>query len=307
MRRLFSLLIAILLVIPGLEAHAAENVYRLDDLGLSVTIPTSLATFTRGTKSNDPNFKAFGITKEQMDSLMEENNIYLNALASNGSYEIVVTMSEIPIDDFYFLSDDELLEFASSLVDGYAEKGVEVIELEVYEHPQAKFVKIHLKLSSDSYGMQYYTIYDGKAISLTMHSYTGKLSVYQKQLIEQAVNSIKFDITPQEGTAKETLPVISTDASVNPFVEKLIVGAISGGFAGAFAALYYSVKKKHAQKVETKKSLSQPASAIAPPSPKATVPSPQIDEETLFCHMCGTKLPKGSAFCYKCGTKIEKG
>lgn len=306
MRKIFALLIAFLLVFPVTEAHAAENVYRLDELALSVTVPDELATFTRDTSKNDPDLATFGITKEQMDSMMTENNIYLNALTENGAYEIVVTMSKISMDDFYYLSDSDLSEIASSFVDGYAENGMQVIESEIYAHPQAKFLKIYLKHSSDSYVLQYYTIYDGKAISFNLHSYSGKLSVYQKGVIQQVVDSIEFDNTPQEKIAKETVPSTNAAVFANPFVEKIIVGAISGGLAGAFATLYYSMKKKRTQKAKTGKSYVQPTSPIEPTSPESTSSSHQAHKEALFCHKCGAKLPKDSGYCYRCGTKIEK-
>lgn len=303
MRKIFALLLVMLLVFPGtlIYAHAAENVYRLDDLGLSVTIPWSLATFTRDTKSTDPNFNTFGLNKEQLDSLMEEKDIYLNALAMDWSYEIIVTMSKISMDDFYLLSDAELSDFIDTLIDGYAEMGVEVLESEIYEHPQAKFIKAHLKFSSDNYGMQYYTIYDGKAISFNLRNYSGKLTTHQKDVIEQVVDSIQFDITPQKGAAKRTGAVASTKDSIR---DRIIIGGISGALTGAGATLYSTIKKKRGQKAEAGKGQSQPVLPAEPYSSEVTAASSQEDEEVLFCRMCGAKLPKGSTFCYKCGEKV---
>lgn len=303
MRKIFALLLVVLLAFPGIliYAHAAENVYRLDDLGLSVTIPWSLATFTRDTKSTDPNFNTFGLTKEQLDSLMEDRDVYLNALAMDSSYEIVVTMAKISMDDLYYLSDAELSDVIGSLGDSYAEQGAEVLEAEIYKHPQAKFIKVHVKISSDTYGMQYYTVYDGKVISFYLQNYSGDLSSYQKDVIEQVVDSIQFDITPQKGTAKRTVSSTSFSDSVPG---RTITGAAAGALVGVGASLRNIRKKKRGQKAEAGKGQSQPVLPAEPSSPEVTAASPQEDDEVLFCRMCGAKLSKGSTFCYKCGEKV---
>ena len=81
LRKVIAALTLLLLGFPHLVGYAAENTYRLDELGLSVTIPVHLITFTRNTSENDPNFAKLGITKEQMDSIMESENLYLDAIS----------------------------------------------------------------------------------------------------------------------------------------------------------------------------------------------------------------------------------
>lgn len=214
MRRVVSLFIAFLLLFPCLTVYAAENVYRLDPLGLSVEIPSELTTFTRDTKMNDPNLRAFGLTKAQMDTMMAEGNIYLNALESNNAYEIVVTMQEIQLIDFFHLSNTELSAFASMLEENYVGSDIKFIKSEIYEHPPAKFIKIYIKQpngAGTAYGLQYYTVYDGKAINFTIHSYSGPITDKKEALIKRVVDSIKFDITPQKKAPKETQPFIYTD------------------------------------------------------------------------------------------------
>ena len=177
MRKAVTLLIAVLLLCPCLTVCAAENAYRLDDLKLSVDIPSDLIVFTRNIKHDDPNLKEFELTKDQMDSMMKDGNIYLNALDPNVAFEVVVTMIESPLNDFYYLSNTELSVFASTLADGYEGSEMDYIKSEIYEHPQAKFIKIYIKQPSGNgtaYGLQ-------------------------------------FDISPQKETKKETPPFTYTD------------------------------------------------------------------------------------------------
>ena len=214
MRKAVTLLIAVLLLCPCLTVCAAENAYRLDDLGLSVDIPSDLIVFTRNIKHDDPNLKEFGLTKDQVDSMMKDGNIFLNALDPNVAFEVVVTMIESPLNDFYYLSNTELSVFASTLADGYEGSGMDYIKSEIYEHPQAKFIKIYIKQPSGNgtaYGLQYYTVYDGKAINFTIHSYSGSLTSKNEALIRQIVDSVVFDISPQKEAKKETPPFTYTD------------------------------------------------------------------------------------------------
>lgn len=214
MKKAISLILVVLLLFPCLTAYASGNSYRLNDLGLSVDIPSDLITFTRNIKQNNPILEEFGVTKAEMDSIMKDGNIYLNAFDSSIAFEIVVTMIDSPLNDFYYLSNTELSAFVSTFADGYKGTDITFIKSEIYEHPQAKFAKIYVKqpyVGGTAYGLQYYTVYDGKAINFTIHSYSGSLTSKNETLIKQIVDSVKFDISPQKKPAKETPPFTYTD------------------------------------------------------------------------------------------------
>lgn len=49
----------------------------------------------------------------------------------------------------------------------------------------------------------------------------------------------------------------------------------------------------------------QKAIVVMPQTPVITSQSVVNENEDMFCHMCGTKLPIASTFCHKCGTKLR--
>ena len=212
MRRLvsfFSVLIVVIIASPLLALAAGSTTYDLDDLGLSIVIPDSYIVFTRSIKSNDPHLSEYGLTKDGMESLMKERNIYLNAWDEEVNFEIIVTMTENSIKNFSPMSDTVLETLATSLSDQYRKVGISFIKSEVYQHQQAKFLKIYISQPNNDmtvYGLQYYTVYDGKAINITLQSYSGDIDASKESVIKSIVDSIQFYTDPIQNSVPTQTP-----------------------------------------------------------------------------------------------------
>lgn len=199
MKRVLSLFVALLLAMVLLcnPVFAASSTYDLDELDLEVTIPSGYSVITRDTSANNPIFSRLGVTKATLLEHFVSGNIYLNAVSDNYNEEIVVTMTENIISNFSVLSDSALEVLASALVDQYVDYGISVSKYEVYQHSQAKFIKLYFADTAKTvHALQYYTIYDGKAMNFTMRSYEGSLSSRQEYAIKAMVDSIKYDNAP---------------------------------------------------------------------------------------------------------------
>lgn len=221
MRRVLSLFAVLLLVMVLLcnPVFAASNTYDLDELALQVTIPSGYSVITRDTPANDPIFSALGTSKSALISQFETSNIYLNAISDTYNEEVVVTMMENSLSNFSLLSDTALETLASALVDQYVNYGINVSKFEIYHHSQAKFVKLYFTDTGKTvHGLQYYTIYDGKAMNFTMRSYEGSLSTRQENAIKSIVDSIKYDNAP---------PVSEPDEDTDAFTYKDSEGGVT--------------------------------------------------------------------------------
>ena len=78
MKRIFKVLLLLCLVFclfPS-YAFAANSTYELDELGMSIELPSDHVVFTRDIKANDPNLSAYGLTKDGLSSLMQELQTY---------------------------------------------------------------------------------------------------------------------------------------------------------------------------------------------------------------------------------------
>lgn len=216
MKRLFAVALAILLLMAmpfTVSVSAASNTYDLDELELQVTIPTGYSVITRDTPASDPIFSDLGTTKSALISQFENSNIYLNAISDTYNEEVVVTMMENSLSNFALLSDTALNTLASALVNQYTDYGINVSKYDIYQHSQAKFVRLYFTDTGKTvHGLQYYTIYDGKAMNFTMRSYEGSLSSRQETAIKTIVDSIKYDKAPPTvDPGEDTASFVHTD------------------------------------------------------------------------------------------------
>lgn len=180
-----------------MSVAAASGKYALPELGLEVTVPEDYYVVTRDTPANDPVFDALGLARNELLDQFEASNIYLNAVANSFKTEIVVTMAENIIDNFSLFSDATLDAMAATFVDEYSAYGLYVKDYVIYHHEQAKFIKISFAdLVNTTYGLQYYTVYDGKAINFTLRSYEGSISSKQEAVIKAVVDSVRFEKDP---------------------------------------------------------------------------------------------------------------
>ncbi len=202
MSRIFKVLLSFCLVfclLPS-QAFAANTTYELDELGMSIELPSNHVVFTRDIKANDPNLSAYGLTKDGISSLMLERSIYLNAWDEDVNYEIIVTMVDSPFEDYNQFSDTTLNGFVSALETEYASMGITFIRSDLYQHSQAKFAKIYISQPNNgdtAYGLQYHTVYNGKAINITLQSYSGEIDSSREAIIQEIVDTIRFDTEPQ--------------------------------------------------------------------------------------------------------------
>jgi len=189
-----ALIIILVASLCSTTVLAASDTYYLDELELEVTIPDGYYVITRDTSANDPVFEELGTTKSTILDLFETSSIYLNAISDTYNEEIVVTMIESTVTDFYLLGDTTLDTMFSLVAAQYSDYGINALDHEIYTPEQGKFIKIYFTDTDHTvYGLQYYTVYDGKAINFTMRSYDGAITSRQATIIKQIVDSIKYD------------------------------------------------------------------------------------------------------------------
>lgn len=223
MRNIFKfLLIVYLTFIMSTLAFATDTgLYQINELDMSIDIPNDYIVFTRDINANDPNLIAYGITKDSMISLMESGNIYLNAWDEDVNYEIIVTMVDSPLGDFNQFSDTTISALLSGMASTYKENDITYIKSEIYQHSQAKFLKIYISQpynGSTAYGLQYYTVYANKAINITIQSYSGSIDSTKESILKGIVDTAHFATEPIKSempSATFSFTYIDTDSEVS--------------------------------------------------------------------------------------------
>ncbi len=213
----FIVLIFVYILLFNTGVSAVSSTYNISELGLDITIPSSYKVITRDTPANATVFSDLGIIKADIMEQFEASKIYLNAVSDTANEEVVVTMEAIMIDNFSALSDTSLKALASSLINEYEKIGISILKYDIYQHSQAKFIRIYWEDATNSVnGLQYYTAYNEKAMNFTMRSYSGEITTDQEQSIKSIVDSVRYDTPPIEASAEtQTDTFIYTDVDTN--------------------------------------------------------------------------------------------
>ena len=225
-------------------AFAAGSSYKLDELGMSIELPQDYIVFTRDIKSNDPNLSAYGLTRDELYSLMVDGCIYLNAWDKDLNYEIIVTMTDSPVEDFNLYSDTALMDLASSAEDEYRNYGITYIKSELYQHSQAKFIKIYISQQSNGsavYGLEYSTVYNSQSINITLQSYSGKINSSKEAILKEIVDSVRFDTAPSAASLENNSVGSEGGNIFSALLNVLFIGAI---FSLPIIIYRYAVKRR---------------------------------------------------------------
>lgn len=190
-----GMLMGTMLLLSSAALAVGTTTYELDALDMSIELPDDYIVFTRDMAASDPNYAQFGFSKEQVDAMLEESNTYFDALLPDASREIAVTMIDMPMEDFNQFSDTTLSALDSEWQTAAESYGATYIKSELYQHEQAKFVKIYTSSPFNDqtmYTLQYYTVCNRQAISIALRSYAGKITSENEDELQRIVDSADF-------------------------------------------------------------------------------------------------------------------
>lgn len=213
MKKLSGMLLALLLIVSlATPALAASTQHEIPQFGLTISIPDGYDVFTRDMAENDPLLQDYGLTRDDVLDILGTDT-YLDALESQGEDEIVMTLFGDMGMDFGGLGDEALLMLASSFEKSYEASGITVLSTEAYNHPKLNFMRFHLYIpETNTYGVQFYTIYDGIALSVTLRTDSAAVTDAQEKKIQSVVDSISIpSYTPEKPRVEETPAFLYTD------------------------------------------------------------------------------------------------
>lgn len=195
------MLVTALLLVFSFPVYAVNtSKVELEELDMSIELPSDYIVFTRDIDSNDPILSEYGFTKDSLLSEMESKDLYLSSWNQELDYEIYITMQGSQLEDYNQLSDTMLSTLASSFGAEYESLGITIDKYEVYEHEQANFIKIYISQpngDSTTYGIQYNTVYANKSINITLQSYSGKVTAEVEGIAKSMIDSITFGSDPE--------------------------------------------------------------------------------------------------------------
>ncbi len=241
MRRMTHILLAVCLLCGLLAgtACAAGRTYYLEEAGFSVTVPDSLAAFTRDYSPDDPEVKEFGLTDAVLHSVFYDGNNYLVALDRDLEHEVLISAQDNGAvqEDFEGLSEPIPDDVISRMEEGYTAMGLQILgEPWVCHHDQIDFIVLTCKYSVEGvtvHCLQYVTAYGNLAIGITLRSYLGLITEEQEALMQTMVDSVVFDAPGQSAAPSEPAEVPEQSAAPSAPAEvpqRISVGKLVGYF-----------------------------------------------------------------------------
>ena len=199
-RMIVLLLICIVTAVLNLMTVSAEGnftTYEIDEIGMSVAVPDDMPVVTRDSEKTDEFFTVFKTDYDSTMENLEKGNIYLQAMKTDNSAVLTVSMDETEkskdIENYNDLSEDEIDDIKKSLLtdENYKSCSIE-------KHNQNTYLNFYVKTESDNktvYANQCNTVVDGKLYIITLQGSNGKkITADNKGLMESILDSVT--ITP---------------------------------------------------------------------------------------------------------------
>ena len=237
---LIAVLLMLVLFAMPVAAEEENGNYEIPELGVELPLPETYGyVFTRDMSEDDPAFAELGLTKEQ---LFAGDSVYLEALTDDRGAEIIVTMLKNDWSEMYYdfnsLSEEDLAELAEiCLMNDNSEVAMEYSEYGLFdENKQAKFLKaLGSFIGEESSGItvQYVTVLNGQAYTITFNFVGDSISEEQESMTEDVVTSITFD---------EVRPQDKTESNIVFIVIILVLVVIIGILLAVIRKQKYSVK-----------------------------------------------------------------
>lgn len=241
---LVGLLSAMMLFGITAQAFAEDGTFEIKEAEMKVVIPEEFVVFERIVDEFDPNLELINSSKEQLEKVFENGNIFLNAVMVPPDNEIVVTLTENAgsqeIFNFNYFKDKELETIASNLVaNAQGNSGeVDYTGYETYKTDQASFIVLNLEQNSNAgqvYGKQYYTTVNGQAIYITLYSYVGEISAETEDMLKGIINSVTFEEIKDKPTEDITLMERLTEMIT---LKTLVIGGVVVVGAGIILIIF---------------------------------------------------------------------
>ena len=230
-----SIIVSVMIIFSTLTtAFAATEIigtqYKFSDISLTVVVPSELACLTRSTTNNNSYVSKVGADDvAPLQSLMRTNNVYLEAVPDDVSYEIAISGKKVSADklkNFTDMSDEELeevynqyVETCTNIDNNNIEETVTASKIETI-NDQPYFVIDVTSISSKKvtvYVKKYYTVSQGIAYTYQLQSNGNEINDGMSSNLEFIVNSAKYQKVKksiwENGTFTELLSSIITIAA----------------------------------------------------------------------------------------------
>ena len=320
------LLFILLALLLTLSVHAAETI-RLEDLGLSIDVPSDYYVITRNMDPEDPALAVFDMDADEVMQLLERNDMYLDLLNNDDNFELTISMSENQERTMNQFTDDALDSMADTLADQFDSSGLTVHSVQHFLQDRTVFFQIFVSGEQDGDPLQllrYYTVHNYQTVVMDLLYWGSSLPESYEQLAKGMIASIRFD---QVDEVEQTVSSASEEEEQFSLIEESAAAKKEDSESSSLIASSYgsqsgtgTAAQKKKQRFPTipvvvglallsailgavirrdQKKRAAQSDVPAAAGKKASAPKKGV------CAACGAALPKGKKVCPYCGTRAK--
>lgn len=190
-----KILVAFILTIILLSSSITIMAAEFSNAEMKIQLPDEYYDLKAGIDNNDTKIAYYETilktTKDELNNQYNTNGIIYNGISSNLSKELIISVIEnLRTKNNYHLislNNEEIEELQQEIVDSAS--GAQKQEQNIYEHNGIKYIYTMFKNSATTI-YQYYTIVNGKAITITLNS---KYSNVKQDELKTIVDTIQFN------------------------------------------------------------------------------------------------------------------
>lgn len=254
-------------------SYATNKTYTIPELDIKVSLPDEDVVLFQNNPDNHPYLSEYGYDQAAIEQRFRQNDIYLNCLAADGTYEIIITKidnSNQKASSFSDFDDATLKQLARDLVE--EAKKMNILDISDYFIDRSGNVPFIVMDHSHSenglilYSRQYCTWYNNATVNITLHSMLGKVTNEQKTIIKEIAAGAEF---PQVSGTNSSFSDGMISSSVSGALSGVIQSALAMALVGGAYAIF-TVKKPRNKKgnpiISTQSS--DTVSSLTSPSPE---------------------------------------
>lgn len=191
-------------VLTAFAAPAEDAYYEFSFAKINTTIrvPKDFITFTRNVTSADPNLSVIGASADQMRVMFEKNDLYLETMPKDLSYEIVLGGKKgVNAPDYRTLSEEQLTEAFTAFKAQTDNNTIDTIyQYNIYRSADNVYFVVDFLTTTDVkvYTRKYFTIVEGCEVSVALQTKSpgigdpNDVSAYQfdEQYAAQVLNTV---------------------------------------------------------------------------------------------------------------------
>lgn len=229
MKKILLFVLGFLFLVPLASAKTAD----LNEIDLKLDFKDDWYVFTRYNLDNNSDLEELNVTKEYMQNFFEQNLAYIDAVSSNFSYELVLSVGNKKNKVNNLTNyDDEFVKEVSKELGNQTNSD----KYDIYNNGTYKFATVEYYDSETKFNIvAYYTVVNNKGYTFQIQKEEA-ITDNDKAEFKEVINTIKFNVNEEESN-KEKEEIKKDNSSFNwkNIIIYAAIGAVAGGIGAAIS------------------------------------------------------------------------